>query len=304
MKKIILTVGMSCSGKTTWAEGFCRNRDNWVNINRDDIRFDTFTQGVRDWTQYKFNNKNERQVTLIQETMIGYAKEADKNIIISDTNLSERTRNKWALWAKENSYDYEEKEFVVSWEDAKTRNNQRAGGISQSVLRGQYYKMKDYLGEFRYKHQEGLPNCILIDIDGTVANKSPERGFFDWVKVGLDLPRKEIIAMVHGLIDEGYEPIFLSGRDGICVTETYDWIMDNIMQYHMDCKNSGFRLYMRTAGDHRKDYIIKKELFESYIHGKFNVAAVLDDRPQVINNCWLEMGLPNVISVADQNLEF
>ena len=37
--KAILTIGVSASGKTTWAEQFVKENEWWVNINRDDIRF-------------------------------------------------------------------------------------------------------------------------------------------------------------------------------------------------------------------------------------------------------------------------
>lgn len=48
--KAIITVGISGSGKTTWAE----QQEGFININRDDIRFDYFCGGVRDWKLYSF----------------------------------------------------------------------------------------------------------------------------------------------------------------------------------------------------------------------------------------------------------
>ena len=59
MPKIILTIGASCSGKTTWAEKFCGESDNFINLNRDDVRFELFTNNVRDWTKYKFNKTKQ-----------------------------------------------------------------------------------------------------------------------------------------------------------------------------------------------------------------------------------------------------
>lgn len=299
---IVLTIGMSCSGKSTWVEEFTRNRTDCVEINRDNIRFFNFCDGKRDWTKYTFNKRNEKIVTKIAEAAVESAKDANKNIIISDTNLNPNIRDKWKQWADENGYDIIHKEFPISWVEAVKRNNQREGGIDQSILRKQYYNMKEYLGEYLYEPNPELPDCVLIDIDGTVAHKAPERGFFDWDMVDRDIPRTPVIAMVCGLIDQGYQPIFLSGRDGSCMEATYDWIYKHIMYYlYPDCD---FHLFMRTAGDMRKDYIVKRELFDKYVKDKFNVVAVLDDRPQVITNCWLDIGLPNVISVADPFIDF
>ena len=46
MKQCILTVGISGSGKTTWAEQYVaemqKKGEMWVNLNRDDIRETVF----------------------------------------------------------------------------------------------------------------------------------------------------------------------------------------------------------------------------------------------------------------------
>lgn len=51
---------------------------------------------------------------------------------------------------------------------------------------------------------------------------------------------------------------------------------------------------MRTTGDSRKDSIVKEELYQKYVAGKYNVFLVLDDRTSVCQlwrdklgfNCW------------------
>ena len=127
-KKLILTltVGISCSGKTTWSEEFVRNNRDWVNLNRDDVRFNTFTDGEPDWNKYKFTSKNEKRVSSIIE---GYAENAVAqgcNIIVSDTNLNPNIRNKWKEFAEVHGYEYEEKPFPITWEEARKRNNLRS----------------------------------------------------------------------------------------------------------------------------------------------------------------------------------
>ena len=46
MKQCILTVGISASGKTTWANeqvaAFQKEGENWINLNRDEIRSKVF----------------------------------------------------------------------------------------------------------------------------------------------------------------------------------------------------------------------------------------------------------------------
>ena len=55
--KAIVTVGISASGKSTWA----KQQVGYMNINRDDIRFNTVCPGGN-WNTYKFNKKNEQRV--------------------------------------------------------------------------------------------------------------------------------------------------------------------------------------------------------------------------------------------------
>jgi hypothetical protein len=51
-------------------------------------------------------------------------------------------------------------------------------------------------------------------------------------------------------------------------------------------------LFMRSTGDIRKDSVVKKELFEANVKGKYFINFVLDDRDQVIDLWRLELGLP------------
>jgi hypothetical protein len=56
-------------------------------------------------------------------------------------------------------------------------------------------------------------------------------------------------------------------------------------------------VFMRATGDQRKDSIIKQELFDRHILGKYNIKFVLDDRNQVVN-MWRSLGL-TVFQVAE-----
>ena len=60
---------------------------------------------------------------------------------------------------------------------------------------------------------------------------------------------------------------------------------------------------MRAEGDCRKDYVIKEELFWSHVADKYNVKMVIDDRMQVIEQCWHPLGI-KVINVGNPNERF
>ncbi len=53
---------------------------------------------------------------------------------------------------------------------------------------------------------------------------------------------------------------------------------------------------MRQEGDTRKDVLVKQEIYEREIKGRYNVLFVLDDRQQVVDG-WRALGL-TVFQVA------
>ena len=76
-------------------------------------------------------------------------------------------------------------------------------------------------------------------------------------------------------------------------------VIELIEEIEIDIENnswenaiSGYKkLVMRKTGDYRKDSIVKREMFEEHIEGKYNVLFVLDDRNQVVDMWRKELGL-------------
>lgn len=288
----ILTVGISSSGKTTWAEKFVSENPSWVNINRDDVRFTLFSDGVRDWGKYKFSKGNENRVTEVCNQKIYDAAAELKDIIISDTNLNSNTRNRLTEILYDLGYEVSFKVFDISFEEACKRNNQRQGGISQTIIYTQYQNYLKYIGRKTYTPDVNKPKCVILDVDGTVA-KVNGRGFFDWDKVSTDLPHQHVIDIVKGIQDDTYI-VCMSGRDEVCRQDTEDWLLQHGI--YVD------ELHMRKQGDMRKDTIVKEELFWEHVADNWNVQFAVDDRPSVLR-LWVELGIP-IVSVGNPFIEF
>lgn len=306
-KKFIMCIAPSCAGKSTYAEKICENDFNIVELNRDRIRFRHFTGNVRDWTKYRHNKKNERFVTEQEEDLAAFAADNDLNIISSNTNLNPSIRKKWEDWAKENGYTIEYVMFPQTWDTLVKRNAQRQGGLPEHRLWDQYKRyMQQFgmIGEHKlevYRENPMLESTIIADIDGTLASHRGIRKPFDWGLVGKDIPRIEVIRALDGLAYVHGHVTFMSGRDGCCYEETLAWL-----ETHVTCDWPEFiewDLVMREAGDSRKDDVVKYELFNKHIRGKYNVAAALDDRPRVIR-LWNLLDIPNVMDVGGYQNEF
>jgi predicted kinase len=307
-RKAIITVGISGSGKSTFARELCENNStyifntittippsrstkdsDWIEINRDNLRFNYETP---DWTKYKFTKGKENAVTKQQEDMVFRGDSENMNIIISDTNLNPKTRNKWINLLKSLDYEVEIKEFPITWEEAIKRNAQREGGVTPTVLYKQWKQWLKYLSEDG-RHKFYTPNwsdplAVIIDIDGTVAqmvNRHP--------KVDQDVCRDQILHTVWGLVEAGYTPIYLSGRDGQCEYDTLQWLEDNGFPFE------GGQFFIRPEGNSEKDTIIKERIFWEHLADNFNVQIAIDDRPCVVS-MWNDIGIPCVMAVADQ----
>lgn len=64
--------------------------------------------------------------------------------------------------------------------------------------------------------------------------------------------------------------------------QTQKWLIDRGIHWNA--------LFMRKDGDMRNDAIIKKEIYEENIKGRYEVLFVLDDRNRVVD-FWRSIGL-------------
>ncbi len=271
---ITLTVGISNSGKTHWAE-----QQKAVNINRDDIREELFGS----LSKYKFTKAKENKVTALQFERAAYAILGGEDIIVSDTNLNPKTREKWRVFASAKGIELEIKEFPIEPHVAKARNIKREYSIPPSAIDRQYVAWRKYKGMPQYLGTPGKPATIIFDVDGTLADMTGIRHPFEWDKVRQDMPRNNVINLLLSMYNSGYKIIVMSGRDGCSRGDTLLWLEDHIDgKYH--------KLFMRTPGDSRADAIIKEELFWKDVADNYDVKFVVDDRNQMVDR-WRAMGL-------------
>lgn len=313
--KAIVTVGISASGKTTWAHDFCKQANRggtdggglWTIICRDDIRRKILSEKhKRDiesgelWKLWKF--KDEDKVSEVYRAEMESAASDGRNIICCDTNLSAKHRSKLIDMAVALGFAVEIKEFPVSIEDAWRRDAGRADGVGHSVIAKQMRQWEEYINrktvqntpkEFVYLPRK---KAIIVDIDGTLAHNKSGRGWFEYDKVHLDELDTTVKTIVDGFKDRNYSIIVMSGREGSleCRELTTKWLKDNRVPVDY--------IFMRKEGDFRPDTIVKEELFWEFVHEDFAVECVIDDRPGVARS-WRSMGL-KTLQVGDPHIEF
>lgn len=285
--KAILTIGMSASGKSTWAKA----QKDYIVVSRDDVRW-TYMRGLGiepSWANWKW--KWEDKVTEGVDAQLRYLAATSQNVIIADTNLDDRIRNSMAEKLIGLGYEVDYRIFEVTWDEAVRRDNARKDGVGYSVLQKQHQKIMEAK---RVLTEPSGPTAAIVDIDGTMALMEGVRGPFEWNKVHLDKPNTPVVDMVKGLHKAGYKILFTSGRDGVCRELTELWLCDYFGEH--------FELFMRAAGDTRKDTVVKEEIYNDFIRGNYDAKVVIDDRPSVCR-MWRDLGL-NVVQVGNPYIEF
>ena len=135
------------------------------------------------------------------------------------------------------------------------------------------------------------PRAILVDLDGTAALMNG-RGPHDYHRVSEDLPNQAVKTLVWVWMSRGYDVVYLSGRPDSCRDDTVAWLTQNFYV-------RGAALHMRRTGDHRPDFMVKRELFDKHVRNQYNVVFALDDRDQVVR-MWRDLGL-SVFQVNEGN---
>lgn len=301
MIKVEILVGIPGSGKSTYAKQVvAKDPNNWVRINNDDLR--AMMNGSV-WSQ-----DYEKMITDARNYLIRDALKRGKNLIIDNLNLNRRHFDDVCKIAKSVNVDVQiyEKSFYIDLEEAIERDSKREGKakVGEAVIKKwwkdsggtqhKFYKPRTEIYTERKGNLQsaigappevpGAPYAVICDLDGTLAlihNRSPYDASNCDIK---DLPNVPVVNTVKLYHNAGYKIVFCSGREQKYEPETRRFIEKHL-------PDVAYELNMRKTDDFRKDAIIKEEIYQEHILGKFNVFVVLDDRSQVIE-FWRSKGLP------------
>lgn len=292
--KLIMTKGLPASGKSTWAKSeVVKSKGQTKRINKDDLR------GMIDAGSW--SKSNEKYILQVRDKLIQHYLSNGFSVIVDDTNLAPKHETALAEIAQGFQINFEVKSFLdVPLKTCIVRDLKRDKSVGERVIRNMYNQfVKPVPAEYQWS--EDKPNCIIVDIDGTLAHMSG-RSPYDYSQVHTDTVDELVREIVwryssRSPMDETPNTyiIIVSGRPETCRAETEKWLQDNQIPYdelHMRDPNR-----VDEKGNMIDDRIIKREIYDKWIKDRFNVRFVLDDRDRVVE-MWRGLGL-KVLQVAE-----
>jgi predicted kinase len=282
MSELRVLIGLPASGKTTYAKSL-----GWTRINWDT---DRKCLGLF-WKKFDRKTEDEMQKNSFQ---LVESLGRSEDIVIDNTNLSEKTRNKWKGVAERAGMTYTEKRFDTPVEICVDRDSKRIG--TEHVGRAVIERMALFADRIKFDPDERI---VICDIDGTLADCSHRihhitKGKHDWdtfesLAMG-DAVREPIANLVNLFYDNNYTILIVSGRMiDRAGKNTAAWLDKYKIPYQ--------HIFMRNGGDTRQDAIVKMEILEKL--PKNQICYILDDRQQVVD-AWRAAGL-TCLQVAPGN---
>lgn len=287
---LLLLIGASGSGKSTFARSYINRLDNkGVIVSRDIIR------------QCLPDTPSEDLVNTLQHAMILSAIREHKTIIIDNTNLQAQYIQNFFKKYHSLVSDIRVKLFdQVTVDECIERVNTRLNGaqVPATVIRKQYaafLKVKEdqcwerlsiefpceviktkatYKQTPSRNNVERKPSTIIFDCDGTLTLNVHGRSPYDERRVLQDWANVPIVKVCRAL-QKNVKIIICTGRTEGCRGDTEIWLRKNGILYDS--------LHMRAIDDTRADYIIKQEMWETIEKDHF-ILAMFDDRDSVVKH--------------------
>jgi len=296
--------GLPASGKSSWArEKIEQDRHSGIitkRVNKDDLR-SMIDNSVH-------SKEREKFILKIRDEIIYLSLREGYNVIVDDTNFHPKheaqikTLIANASWHSESEINLEEKFFDTPLHECIKRDSERENPVGKAVIMDMYHRYLKNTEKASIIHDPELSNCLICDIDGTLALHGTRRSPFEYWKADEDRLNTPILTLLRSLLyyyDESDEPLLrvfiMTGRENL-ENENGDTIKDLTSRWLKDNNVPFDQILIRENGDHRPDWIVKDELYQKNIESKYNVLYVIDDRKQVID-MWREKGF-TVLDVA------
>ncbi|MEV6379970.1 AAA family ATPase [Streptomyces sp. NPDC051773] len=297
MPVVHVMTGLPASGKTTAARRLqAESGGRMRRVNLDDLRqmLDIPLPEGAERRSYA----HEQTVLAIQDAAVRAAVDGGFDVVVDNTHMTphipKRLKAAVAGLATFVVHDFTD----VPVEECLRRDAARERPVGEEIIRiladkheksrrGGWRLTAEWLNDEPavepYTADPALPSAVMCDIDGTLALRG-DRGAYDFTRCEEDLLNVSVRGALRSFRGaDGDVIVLLSGRGEEHRSQTEAWLRAHEVPYD--------ELWMRAAGDHRRDDVVKAELFDRHVRHRFAVRVSLDDRDRVVA-VWRRMGLP------------
>lgn len=143
-----------------------------------------------------------------------------------------------------------------------------------------------------------LEKAVIIDIDGTLMDNSTYKHMYfvkdpDWNKIDERTlePNKWCLDLTVAMCNAGYKILFVTARSEDARGVTLQWLM-RILPASMTSHylKDQWELIMRPADDRREGSVVKFDIYNRLIMGKYDVSFAVDDMKSNID-MWRVVGI-------------
>lgn len=278
MSKLVIMRGLPGSGKSTWAKAWV-NEDpiNRVRLNWDDMR----NMMGPYWIPERENTGILKE---LREKFLKHMMERNWDIVCDNMNLNPKEIEFYENIVKEfnedgHPYTIEFKDFFIPVEECIRRDAMRANPIGEKTIKSLFHKYMPLIvgSEHRKKiesqptYRADKPDCIIVDMDGTLAFNLSGRSFFDDIDmIKYDTPLLATVSILRAMKMTGTCNIFIvTGRSEKSREATEVWLTENNIPFD--------KVFMREEGDFSHSNDFKQKVYEDNIKNNYNVLFVLDD---------------------------
>jgi len=289
---LAMTTGLPASGKSTVAKEL-----GMLRYNLDDMR------AMMGYSRDKWTKTQEATVIEMMLSGVEAAVERGEDVVVDNTHLTARLPNLIRIRAAGRANFIVFDMLDVPVEECIKRDALRVNSVGEAVIKKMaktssgarkngWRLTPEWLSVWPevepWTPNKSLRRCAIIDLDGTLAIHA-HRGPYEVEKLETDELNMAVAQLILFYQRNNIAIVLMSGREEMTDNDfdvraaTERWLRKNWISYE--------KLFMRSAGDKRGDFIVKYELFNKFIRDNYNPVVALDDRNQVVR-IWRQVGLP------------
>ncbi len=149
MQQVLILIGISGSGKSTWAGQFVQANPTYLRLNRDDLRRSLLAVPLSQYWTWETAAKNriERLVTILFDTAFGAALAHGWDLVLDNTHLNRTYLTELLRVVK--AYSTPARPVTVTYrlvdtplQTAIDRDRPRPDGVGEAVIREQHRRLQ------------------------------------------------------------------------------------------------------------------------------------------------------------------